>query len=442
MSSAEQFHSQHINVEDERPLPSSMAPPWPHTTYPTQPPMKVAFAHYSSTPKQPDVVLPAQWGARNKLEAVMRQPEHESLFHSSSRLATLLRYGRFIACFNLYPGSRRDLEVNHLLWSVARNGEYDPVTGNVLLKNNVLALAYPAAFYDFLASVTHEELTLCILEVLAMIAEGEDAEGLSLMKQELEPSIWDDLVSYMKEKYSLIPFACAGFVDVTDAQPQINMHSHATPTAATNNPDIFFTEINMTENVINRLERDQKTMRDVEMLLRLCYSSPWKIEVHSSFITPCNMGFIYTELTNAVAKKPFDAHCSASGSSPSISQNMDITDRRLVRSTARRPVWAFRRASSSGTASSEHRQSNKKLIFWRQYQMWRMYRRALVDGCRVSPAAATEAMLTTLSNGSFDDVIARAETVMACACVRGNLLSNLPREIVFRYIAPFVLLAG
>lgn len=439
--------------------------------------------------------------------ATRRLPEHAGLFHSSSRLSNVLRYGRFVACFNLYPSCQRDLDINQLLWAVAKSGEYDPAVGNVILENNILGLAYPAAFHRFLASVSLEELAVCMLEVLAMIAEGEDAEGLSLMKQELEPSVWDDLVSYMKSK------------DATELQDSSASLSHerqrvSPGESTTDNGDGGGVAGNRggarheggndegdgndvggggdgdggggsssgntngagdsddSTDVLRRLQREQKTIRDVEMLLRFCYLSPWKIEVYASFITPRDMAHILSDLSTAAAAAAAAAVAAAAagtgsaGASASSSAAASAStggaarcerlaartlplplggevtaDRPLVRSAARRPVWAVRRYSN-GKAALDNRLSNKKLAFWRQFQTWRIYRRALVDGADVPPAVATDVMLAAMAKGSVDDALARAETVMACACVQGSPLSALPKDVVYRYIAPYVLLNG
>lgn len=398
----------------------------------------LAFANYRCNPALPDLVLPSlSSDAPCPVYPVHRLPEHASLFRPHSRASTALRYGRFVACFNLYPACRRDLDINHLLWTVARNGEYDPATGNILLENNVLALAFPVPFYNFLASVTREELDTCTREVLALIAEGEDTEGLNLMKQELEPSVWEDLMSYMKQKEANPPTSQPPQHSTQYPTQYPTQHPpqfpHALPAQAPQRPD----EDDDEEAQYAQRKRQKELMLAVEMLLRLCHLSPWKIEVYASFVTPRDMGLILTDLSSG-CMTAVSANGATSTPRPVIA---DALDRPLVRSGARRPVWTSRERGSAKSAL-ENRLSNKKLAFWRQFQSWRLYRRVLVAGCGFAPVLVTEAMLATIANGSIEEALLRAETVMACAYVRGNLLSDLPKEVVFRYIAPYVLLAG
>lgn len=405
----------------------------------------LSFANYRTNPTSRDIVLPSvSADAPCPVYAAQREAHHAGLFQVGSRASTALRYGRSVACFNLYPGCRRDLDINHLLWTAATNGEYDPATGNVLLENNVLALAYPLAFYNILASVTRHELSLCMREVLAKIADGEDNEGLNLMKQELEPSVWEDLMSHMRSK---------DMEQSLSAPSDPDNATHPALAASDNHREQGEQEQEQIENAISaKRVREKELMRHVDLLLLLCNHSPWKIEVYASFVTPRDMGLILTDLTSSARANAHEAEGVAMG---------DTADRPLVRSAARRPVWVLRErgaangghggsgggsgvsgGSGAGKLSMESRLSNKKLAFWRQFQNWRMYRRVLVEGCGIDPVVVTEAMLGTIANGTIEDARLRAEVVMACACVEGNLLSALPKEVVFRYIAPYVLLAG
>lgn len=246
----------------------------------------------------------------------------------------------------------------------------------------------PAQFYTFLASTSREELKLCILEVLALIAEDEDAEGLNLMKFELEASVWDDLVAYVQAHPA--------------ARPRLEARS----------------------------DHGAKLMSDVEMLLRLCHLSPWKIEVHASFVSPRDMNLVLNDLPTRLPARRAATTCVP----------VEI-DRPLVRSAARRPVSSVG-ARALAASAMQSRLSNKKLALWKQFQSWRVYRRLLVDMCGVQPRRVTQALLASIAKGTQEEVLQRVETVMACACVSGNLLSSLPREVVYRIIAPYVLLTS
>lgn len=377
-------------------------------------PTMLAFANYRIHPTAPDLVLPSLHNdSHPSVRTVLRTSQHEPLFRKSSCLSTAIRYGRFVACFNLYPGTARDLAVNDLLWQSAHNGEYDPQIGNALLQYNVLALAFPSPFYSFLSSVSKQHLDRCILELLTLIADGEDPDGLNLMKQELEPTVWTRLITHIQRK---------------QATTQSRGESHQS----------------------HGID-DDKVMADVEMLLRFCHLSPWKIEVYASFVTPRDMALITARFASEA-----DTRGESSLSQSVILRSEATSDRVLVRSSARRPIWitggigAVRMTSGAimsnrhqgRMSSSVEKLSNKKLAFWTQFLHWRVYRRVLVQGCGVHPVLVSDALLSAIANGSVDDSLQRALTVMCCACVQGNLLSSIPKDVVFRYIAPYVLLAG
>lgn len=303
-----------------------------------------------------------------------------------------MRYGRSVACFNLYPASQRDLQVNDLLWRVAHEGEYRPGDGNLLLENNVLSLAMPHKFFSFLAGISREDLKTCMLQVLALIAEDEDAEGLALMRSELEDSVWNDLNEYMATRGAYTPL-----LDGTT-------------------------------------ERGVKLMRDVEMLLTLCYLSPWKIDVYVGYITPQDMSMVLSE-----------AQRNANSPAGSALPAQDVSDRKLVRSSARRPV-SFGPSVPHGSPPPHRTTSKTKraktVVFWKLFQDWRRHRKVLVQGLGIHPKVVAQTMLHSIAHGSQNVAWDRAELVMACACTPGNLFSSLPREVVFNIIAPHVLLAG
>lgn len=342
-----------------------------------------AFAHYSAD--APSALVVASSSSADSVERAHRGCP-ASLFRRGARLQRWLRYGRNVACFNLYPATKRDLQVNDLLWRVAQSGEYDPHVGNFLLENNVLSLAMPAKFFEFLSGISKHDLKTCMLQVLALIAEDEDAEGLALMKSELDPSVWDELAVYISRQRDSV-----ARIDTTT-------------------------------------ERGLKLMRDVEMLLRLCYLSPWKIDVYASFVTPQDMTLVISEAE----------HVAHGGLRKEVGK-IDVADRKLVRSSARRPVSSQPQA---GGPPPRCRATTKTAVFWKLFLDWRRHRKVLVQGLGLHPAQVTTVMMHAIARGNQALAWERAEVVMACACRSGNLLSNLPKEVVFNLIAPHVLLAG
>lgn len=332
------------------------------------------FANYPVNPCINHLVVPHEFTS----EPIFAPPINRSFFSiGSSRIVHHLRYGRSVACFNLYPSTNRDLQINHLLWSVAQTGEYDPSKGNRLLGNNVLCLALPRKFHSFLRSISREDLHTCMLQVLALIAEDEDNEGLALMRSELCPSVWKDLEAYM---------ARTGRLDRIDGST----------------------------------ERGLKLMRDVEMLLRLCYLSPWKIDVYASYISPLDMHNLLVTRYPVNSYEPFPR-------------------KMLVRSTARRPV-----SSLTGSTSTDGRSrvmaNSKTLVFWKLFLDWRRYRKVLVSGLGIHATTVAKVMLQSIANGTQNSAWEKAELVIAAACVEGNMFSKLPLDVVVSTIAPYVLL--
>lgn len=343
-----------------------------------------AFAHYDCDTPSSALVVYGSHGAESVVRA--SSSTASSLFRRGSRLSRWLRYGRNVACFNLYPACRRDLQVNDLLWRVAQCGEYDPQDGNLLLENNILSLAMPYTFFEFLRGISREDLKTCMLQVLALIAEDEDAEGLALMQSELDDSVWDDLTNYMSKQGDRV-----AKIDTATA-------------------------------------RGLKLMRDVEMLLHLCYLSPWKIDVYASYVTPQDMTVVLSE-----------AERLESGGAGNEVRAPEVGDRKLVRSSARRPVSS---QAQAGGPPPRCRAASKTAVFWKLFLDWRRYRKVLVQGLGVHPTDVTKVMLHSIAQGKHNDAWDSAEHVMACACRPGNLLSNLPKEVVFNIIAPHLLLAG
>lgn len=347
----------------------------------------LAFAHYRFSQSSREIVVPSTTSDAACPVQWVDYCRAKGFFHRNSSLSRCLRYGRGVACFNLYPANKRDLKVNHLLWTVAQHGEYHPSDGNLLLENNVLSLAMPSKFFTFLEHVSEQYLKLCMLEVLALIAEDEDAEGLALMKSELEESVWDDLNTYMA------------------------VHS------------------DQRVRIDSTTDQGFRLMRDVETLLRLCYLSPWKIDVYAVYVTPQDITSVLADPSRPTPTSPH-----------SVRLSHEEPDRRLVRSSARRPVSTTTH-SQRKNSSPRSRHSKRNIVFWKLFQDWRSYRKVLVHTLGISPIHATEAMLGSISRGTQRDAWDRAETILACANTPGNMLSALPREVVFRFIAPFLLLA-
>ena len=255
------------------------------------------------------------------------------------------------------------MEINDLLWRVAQEGEYHPADGNALLKQNVLALAYPQPLFKFLSSVTQQELNLCMLELLSMIARGEDTEGLMNMQEDLEAGVWVDLMQYMRRS------------------------------------DVPSFEVN---DETGSMASSEKIKEGVKMFLRLCYLSPWKVEVYASYITPRDMSATLSLLPSPPAGPTFENFGFQEQRGPRSVPS--LADRPLVRSSGRRPVGTL---SDRPVGEIGNRFSNKKMAFWRQFQQWRLFRRSIVHGCNIHPTIAAESMLIQHASGTINDTVVR-----------------------------------
>lgn len=349
----------------------------------------IAFAHYPTTPVQPHFVVsetltdkPIRWA---------RPHEFQDILHTPNLLSPALRYGRTIASFSLYPESCRDLQINHLLWQTAQTGEYSPVNGNMLLQNNVFSVSIPHAFHSFLADVTVHQLDTCILEILALIAEEEDEQGFHLMQSELDPPVWNQLNHYLHHQSQ------------------------------------------RTHNLEQCTSAGVKLSSYVELLLKLCYHSPWKIDVHMAYISPRTM---------------MSALLAASKKSPDHVRNHlhDCCDRKLVRSAGKRPVSLSpqHRSHASRIPSSF---ANRNSVFWKLFQEWRRYRWMLVHLLGVHPGEAATLLINAISHGRREKAWKQVDTITKIFRetlkfrTSDTLLPALPEDVISTKLAPFVLLS-
>lgn len=195
-------------------------------------------ARYFRRPRQSVGYLFANGKGRGSVLIDTNSHAPGSLVSHAHAFLPVLRYGRGLSSLNLHPSSARDVAINELLWRSAQRGEYDATVGDSLLRANVLALVMSAELLAFLRRVTLAELRECVLEVLALIAEDELADGLALMASEVEPETWNAL--------------------------QLRLAAWGTRCPA-------------------------RTSRDVEALLRMCCLSPWKVDVYAAYVTPHDM---------------------------------------------------------------------------------------------------------------------------------------------------------
>lgn len=329
-----------------------------------------AASRYSKAAVRYAFASPCKHVLVQDLQGVLQQV-NASVVQLATKLAPVLRYGRGIASLNLYPASKSDLDVNFVLWQVANSGEYHPAQWNRVLRANVFAVVMSEELCNFLQSVTYEQLILCILEVLALIAEDEDAEGLKLMQSELAPSIWNRLEPYMRTR------------------PPANTRCSQT---------------------------SDKLLTDVEILLRMCYLSPWKVDVYTSYITTADMATVLA-----------DTKIMPTLSNPSA----------LVRTKETRAPLTL--------PHTRARAPSKNIVYWKLFLDWQAYRRVWVVALGMAPADAVTAMMNAVAAGVHINAWKCAETVLLCASrprTKRNLLASLPKDLVYNVLAPHVLLAS
>jgi hypothetical protein len=114
-----------------------------------------------------------------------------------------VRHHDTLVTFNVYPRSDRDVELNELLWRVVRDSSFKSTELAPYLARKrkspdapigvVFALAIPLKLIHFLEAVTLEEMHSSVIHMLADAAQGEDEDGLELMRHELSPAIWTRL---------------------------------------------------------------------------------------------------------------------------------------------------------------------------------------------------------------------------------------------------------
>jgi hypothetical protein len=105
-----------------------------------------------------------------------------------------------VAAFSVYPRTDREVELNELLWRIVqessfRSAELAPFLvrkrkSSDACRGVALALGIPAKLIQFLEAVTLDEMHSSVIHMLADAAQGEDEEGLQLMRDELSPAVW------------------------------------------------------------------------------------------------------------------------------------------------------------------------------------------------------------------------------------------------------------
>lgn len=127
-----------------------------------------------------------------------------------------VRFHDMLEAFTIYPRTDRDLVVNELIWRAVKDSSFrsclwparlpvdaadDEDTQHLGRHENsvVFALGIPDQLVSYLQCVSLDEMYESILCMLADAARSEDEDGMESMREELAPSIWNDLEFLLSE---------------------------------------------------------------------------------------------------------------------------------------------------------------------------------------------------------------------------------------------------
>lgn len=92
-----------------------------------------------------------------------------------------------MSAFSLYPTTEQQYTVNKFLWQAANDYSFRAHDAAKLFQRNVFIISMPAPLFDFLTTVTWEQLEEATLYVLVTLAH--DANGFHVLHEELAPSL-------------------------------------------------------------------------------------------------------------------------------------------------------------------------------------------------------------------------------------------------------------
>lgn len=113
---------------------------------------------------------------------------------SPATLQTALHRVRALRClshgistFALYPTTDQQHTVNRFLWRAANHFAFDAREAAHLFQRNVFVVSMPSSLFDFLTSVTWEQLENAMLFVLTNLAQA--SRGMAILQEELAPCL-------------------------------------------------------------------------------------------------------------------------------------------------------------------------------------------------------------------------------------------------------------
>ena len=101
-----------------------------------------------------------------------------------------------MSAFSLHPATSQEHRVNYFLWRAANQVCFDAREAAQLFRRNVFVICIPAVLFDFLTTVTWEQLESALVCVLATLARRD--RGLEALKNEIAPSLAHYIDDYIE----------------------------------------------------------------------------------------------------------------------------------------------------------------------------------------------------------------------------------------------------
>jgi hypothetical protein len=337
-----------------------------------------------------------------------------------------VRHHDTLLTFNVYPRSDRDVARNELLWRVVRDSsflsaELDPHLARTPMQPDhntpnmgvavVFALAIPLKLVHFLEVVTLDEMHNSVIHMLADAAQGEDEDGLQLMREELSPTIWSRLEPVLLEESAC---CCVS----RPAQPP---PSSSTPPAGDRSPCAR-------QGVMcNKFASGM-----LDMALQSSHAQNyWSVDIQGTWFEIC--------------PPPQQQHGDTQSEKNPNNQTTHNNDRAAIthslyldwRVYARTCMVMDTQRSNGWTASADHQHS-----WWPDnYEMMPRWTSGnsppeTAVKCRL----ILDTLLQLVSEQRQAATWERAETLLLCASRRGNELHTLPEHLIHQEIIPRVIL--
>lgn len=183
-----------------------------------------------------------------------------------SRIHALRCISHGLSSFSIYPINEQEYNVSKFLWKAANNFTFQASEAAMLFHRNVFIISMPGFLFEFLTSVTWEQIENALTYVLICLTDGH--EGMQALRKELAPPLVAKVEQFaiVDDPSSLVsPEAFRLLVDILMDRVQW-IGPWVIPTSL-----YYLSASDMTQLFSNRLEHD-------------IFSSPGKYQVMQSMI--------------------------------------------------------------------------------------------------------------------------------------------------------------